>query len=88
MIFRKHSKQKDSTETTPTPPGQQDHSDRLSWRNAFRLDSLLLYSFSAVVLIVTALVFWNYYTPEWKDWYPGFRALMTGGHREIFSIVE
>lgn len=27
-------------------------------------------------------------TPEWKDWYPGFRALMTGGHREIFSIVE
>ena len=27
-------------------------------------------------------------TPEWKQWYPEFRALMTGGHREIFSIVD
>jgi hypothetical protein len=27
-------------------------------------------------------------TPEWQEWYPGFRELMTGGNREIFTILD
>lgn len=39
----------------------------------FRKDSILLYSFGGVVLIITALIFWNYYTPEWKGYQDEFR---------------
>ena len=35
-------------------------------RTMFKKDSILLYSFGGAVFIITALVFWNYYTPEWK----------------------
>ena len=42
----------------------------------FRKDSILLYSFGGAVLIITALVFWNYYTPEWKDYQDEFRDMV------------
>ena len=42
----------------------------------FKKDSILLYSFSGVVLIVTALVFWNYYTPEWKGYQDEFQEMV------------
>jgi len=42
----------------------------------FRKDSILLYSFGGAVLVITALVFWNYYTPEWKDYQVEFRDLV------------
>lgn len=50
----------------------------------FARDSLLLYSFGGVVLVVTGLVFWNYYTPEWKDYQDEFREMVAkkfGGDR-------
>ena len=77
MIFRKRSALDDSTAGTPEPPGHPDAAKRSSWRNAFRLDSLLLYAFGAVVLIITAVVFWNYYTPEWRDYQGEFQELVT-----------
>jgi len=42
----------------------------------FRKDSILLYSFGGAILIITALVFWNYYTPEWKDYQDEFRDMV------------
>ncbi len=42
----------------------------------FKKDSILLYSFGGVVLIVTALVFWNYYTPEWKGYQDEFQGMV------------
>jgi cytochrome c2 len=42
----------------------------------FKKDSILLYSFGGVVLIITALVFWNYYTPEWKDYQDEFQEMV------------
>ena len=39
----------------------------------FKRDSILLYSFGGVALIITVLVFWNYATPEWKDYQDEFR---------------
>jgi cbb3-type cytochrome oxidase cytochrome c subunit len=45
--------------------------------NVFRKDSILLYSFGGVVLIITAFVFWNYYTPEWKDYQDEFQDMVT-----------
>jgi cytochrome c2 len=39
----------------------------------FKKDSILLYSFGGVTLIITALVFWNYYTPEWKGYQQEFQ---------------
>ena len=74
MIFRKRSTQKDSA--TPTPPGHENAARHSSWRNAFRRDSLLLYSFGGVVLVITALVFWSYYTPEWQDYQSEFQELV------------
>ena len=50
----------------------------------FKKDSLLLYSFGGIVLIVTGFVFWNYYTPDWKGYQDEFRALVAkkfGGDR-------
>lgn len=26
--------------------------------------------------------------PEWAEWYKDFQPLLTGGHREIFRVVE
>lgn len=76
MIFRKRSAQKDSTEGGPAPPGHEGAHGRSSWRDVFRLDSLLLYVFGAVVLIITSVVFWNHYTPEWKDYQDEFKDLV------------
>ncbi len=39
----------------------------------FKRDSILLYSFGGAVLIITGLVFWNYATPEWKDYQDEFQ---------------
>ena len=76
MIFRKRTTQKDSTATTPTPPGHENAAKHSSWRNAFGRDSLLLYSFGGVIFVITALVFWTYYTPEWKDYQNEFQELV------------
>ena len=32
----------------------------------FKKDSLLLYSFGGLAFVITAFIFWNYFTPEWK----------------------
>jgi hypothetical protein len=42
----------------------------------FKRDSILLYSFGGAVLIITAFVFWNYYTPEWKDYQNEFQDMV------------
>ena len=42
----------------------------------FKKDSILLYSFGGVTLLITALVFWNYYTPEWKGYQDEFQDLV------------
>jgi len=42
----------------------------------FKKDSILLYSFGGVVFIITAIVFWNYYTPEWKGYQNEFQDLV------------
>jgi cytochrome c2 len=42
----------------------------------FRKDSILLYSFGGVTLLITALVFWNYYTPAWKAYQNEFQDLV------------
>jgi cbb3-type cytochrome oxidase cytochrome c subunit len=39
----------------------------------FKRDSILLYSFGGAVLIITGLVFWNYATPEWKEYQDEFQ---------------
>lgn len=76
MIFRKRSTQKDSAEAKPEPAVDENGSRRFGWRNVFRRDALLLYAFGAVILIVTSVVFWNYYTPEWKDYQDEFQDLV------------
>lgn len=76
MIFRRGKTKKDSGEAIPSPPAHENAAGRSTWRNAFRRDSLLLYSFSGVVLLITALVFWNYFTPEWKDYQDEFQELV------------
>jgi cytochrome c2 len=76
VIFRKRSTTKDSSTATPPPPGHENGSQRFAWRNVFRRDSLLLYSFGSVVLLITAVVFWNYYTPEWKDYQDEFQEVV------------
>ena len=42
----------------------------------FKKDSILLYSFGGVTLIITALVFWNYSTPEWQGYQNEFREIV------------
>lgn len=42
----------------------------------FKKDSILLYSFGGVMLLITALIFWNYYTPEWKGYQDEFQELV------------
>ncbi len=39
-------------------------------------DSVWLYSFSAVALLITGLVYWNYLRPEWSDYQEEFRNLV------------
>lgn len=50
----------------------------------FKKDSLLLYSFGGLALIITGLIFWNYFTPEWKGYQEEFQEMVEqkyGGQR-------
>ena len=77
VIFRKRSTTKDSTDTTATAPGREVNDARSSaWRNVFARDSLVLYSFGVIALLLTVFIFWNYYTPEWKDYQDEFQELV------------
>jgi len=42
----------------------------------FKKDSILLYSFGGVVLVITGLIIWNYYTPEWKGYQDDFQEMV------------
>ena len=42
----------------------------------FKKDSLLLYSFGGLAFIITAFVFWNYFTPEWKGYQEEFQEMV------------
>ena len=42
----------------------------------FKRDSILLYSFGGVVLIITGFVFWNHFEPEWKGYQNEFQELV------------
>ncbi len=42
----------------------------------FKKDSILLYSFGGVIFIITALVYWNYYMPEWKGYQDEFQEIV------------
>jgi cytochrome c2 len=75
VLFRKRS-QTDAAAEGIAPEAGEASATKWSWRNAFRRDSLLLYSFGGAVLIITALVFWNYYTPEWQDYQNEFRDMV------------
>ena len=72
MIFRKR-KGKDSAAATPSAESHENAARRFSWRNAFRRDSLVLYSFGGFMFVITALIFWKYYTPEWKEYQSEFQ---------------
>jgi cbb3-type cytochrome oxidase cytochrome c subunit len=74
VIFRKRSTTNDSS--AAPPPGHENGSSRFSWRNVFQRDSLLLYAFGGVVLVITAVIFWNYYTPEWKEYQDEFQEMV------------
>lgn len=76
MIFRKRKAQNDSAETRSAPAVNGNGWRRVAWRNVFRRDALLLYAFGTVILIITAVVFWNYYTPEWNDYQDEFHDLV------------
>jgi cytochrome c2 len=39
----------------------------------FKKDSILLYSFGGVIFVITGLLFWNYYTPEWRGYQGEFQ---------------
>lgn len=43
----------------------------------FQKDSIKLYSVGIVVLIVTCLLYWDNFTPEWKGYQSQFRELVT-----------
>src|SRR5678816_1765950 len=68
---------RDRVEAGPTPPSHENGAKRSAWRRVFRRDSPMLYSFGGVVLIITAMIFWNYYTPEWRDYQDEFQELVT-----------
>jgi cytochrome c2 len=74
--FRKRSALKDSSGGSAAPPGHPDAAKLSPSSNAFRIDSLLLSVFAAVILIITSVLFWNYYTPEWKDYQDEFQGLV------------
>jgi len=40
-------------------------------------DTGLSYVFGVVLLLLTGWIYWDYYSPEWKDYQSGFRALIT-----------
>jgi cytochrome c2 len=76
VIFRKRSTTKDSTEATATSSGHENTARVSAWRNAFTRDSLFLYSFGAIALLLTVFVFWNYHTPDWQDYQNEFQDLV------------
>jgi cytochrome c2 len=42
----------------------------------FKKDSLLLYAFGGVIFILTAFIFWNHSTPEWKGYQDEFAEMV------------
>ena len=42
----------------------------------YRRDFTWLCSFGAAILLLTGFVYWNYWTPEWKDYQDGFQDLV------------
>jgi cytochrome c2 len=76
VIFRKRSTNKDSAQATAPVPGQENIAVKSPWRNTFARDSLFLYSFGALALLITGYVFWHYYTPEWKDYQDEFQEMV------------
>ncbi|HLE63684.1 MAG TPA: c-type cytochrome [Pyrinomonadaceae bacterium] len=42
----------------------------------FKKDSILLYSFGGLAFIITGLIFWNYFTPEWKGYQEEFQVMV------------
>ena len=42
----------------------------------FRKDQIWLYAFGAVTLLVTAFVYWNYFSPGWKGYQSDFSSLV------------
>lgn len=42
----------------------------------FKKDSILLYSFGGLAFILTGLLFWNYFTPEWKSYQEEFQEMV------------
>jgi cbb3-type cytochrome oxidase cytochrome c subunit len=43
----------------------------------FKKDSILLYSFGGAILLITSIVFFGYFTPEWKSYQGEFEQLVT-----------
>ncbi len=42
----------------------------------YRRDLIWLYSLGAAVLLLTGFIYWNYWSPEWKDYQGEFRDLV------------
>ena len=42
----------------------------------FKKDSILLYSFGGLAFIITGLIFWNYFTPEWRGYQEEFQEMV------------
>jgi len=42
----------------------------------YRKDSIWLYSFGGLALVITGLVYWTYFAPEWTEYQAEFRALV------------
>lgn len=42
----------------------------------FKKDSVLLYSFGVGVFLITGLVYWNYFTPEWRGYQEEFQEMV------------
>ena len=43
----------------------------------FKRDSILLYSFGGAILLITSIVFFSYFTPEWRGYQNEFQQLVT-----------
>jgi cytochrome c2 len=54
----------------------RDATQALRRVEVFKKDPLWLYLFGAVALLVTGFVYWNYFTPEWRDYQTMFRDLV------------
>ncbi len=76
MFFKRRSTKKDAAQEAAPQHGQGVAAQASSWRHVFRRDSLLLYSFGALALIITGFILWNYFTPEWQGYQEEFRDMV------------